>query len=682
MTSLLSSRPMRTALVLALAVSSAAAQSLLSQHGEVLLGCNEPAPGIAGATVNGSAFAFGTPVLDANGAAAFRVQLTTGVGGVASTDNYAIYVGQGAGDLQLAVRADDPAPGLPGVTLRGSSASTGPNANVNISPFGEILFTSTSLQGTGISTANDSALLWGQAGGMLLLVQEGEQAPHLPAGTFWGPVVSMSRTTHTINKDGRVVFPITMTGAVTAADDLFLVTGFPGSFETVLREGDDLDGLGGTVAVQFGTTLSYTSQINDAGQILIDGKLAGTAVATNDTYLGVFNPGSGVSIFVREGDQAPGLAAGVTLTGSAGHGANVWNNSGNTVFSYGLDDGGVTIDTTNDTALFYGGMGGVSLVAQKGDAIGLPGGERWAGNWNATSLTCNESGQIAFLSSLLDASGTPLPATSDTAMFVGTPGNWTEVMREGDVVAALPPTVNGPWTFTAITGSISMNAQGQLMIAQSATDSVSTVTYFFLYDAVHGLQVARDQTESYTTTIGTGVATSSTSYGGPQSNGDGCSAWFNNNGDFVFRQSIDNGVLAAVVRGHSGMLVAKPASISVVTGGTQTFAIDAGPAKAFNFYVVIGTQSGTRPGFVLPQFGALNIPLNFDGWTQLSLDLANSSVYTNSIFLTDANGQATAAFNLPGGLAPGSMLLHHAAVGLDFSLMETFVTEPGALKLY
>ena len=154
------------------------------------------------------------------------------------------------------------------------------------------------------------------------------------------------------------------------------------------------------------------------------------------------------------------------------------------------------------------------------------------------------------------------------------------------------------------------------------------------------------------------------------------------NGDFVFRQSIDNGVLAAVVRGHSGMLVAKPASISVVTGGTQTFAIDAGPAKAFNFYVVIGTQSGTRPGFVLPQFGALNIPLNFDGWTQLSLDLANSSVYTNSIFLTDANGQATAAFNLPGGLAPGSMLLHHAAVGLDFSLMETFVTEPGALKLY
>jgi hypothetical protein len=93
-------------------------------------------------------------------------------------------------------------------------------------------------------------------------------------------------------------------------------------------------------------------------------------------------------------------------------------------------------------------------------------------------------------------------------------------------------------------------------------------------------------------------------------------------------------------------------------------------------------MSGTRPGVPSP-FGPQTIPLNFDGWTQLSLNLANTAVYTNSLWFLDAQGRSTASFNLPPAL-PGAqgLQLHHAVVVLNGSLASTFASEPSALKLY
>ncbi|MFN3242759.1 MAG: hypothetical protein ACE37K_14750 [Planctomycetota bacterium] len=75
--------------------------------------------------------------------------------------------------------------------------------------------------------------------------------------------------------------------------------------------------------------------------------------------------------------------------------------------------------------------------------------------------------------------------------------------------------------------------------------------------------------------------------------------------------------------------------------------------------------------------GPLTIPLNFDAYTDLTVALFNTSVFSNTLSVLDANGRATAALNLPAGT-----LLHHAVVGLDFTLSETFVSEPATVNIF
>jgi hypothetical protein len=162
--------------------------------------------------------------------------------------------------------------------------------------------------------------------------------------------------------------------------------------------------------------------------------------------------------------------------------------------------------------------------------------------------------------------------------------------------------------------------------------------------------------------------------------GDGGQSHFNNSGDFTVKPGLSTGV-AAIVRGHVGSLQAGPAAIATVPGGTQNFAFDCGAARAFNIYALLATASGTRPGTPSP-FGPQTIPLNLDAWTSLSLDFANTAVWTNSLWFLDAAGKGTASFNVPPALVGWPMQLHHAVVTLDGNLASTFVTEPVAVKLY
>lgn len=676
-----SSTTLRTALLLGLVASSAAAQSLLGQYGQAVLGAGDPAPGLPGVTIyNTNAFGFDTPVMDQNGVIVVRARLA---GAVTALDDRAIFIGHANGDFSLAVRAGDPAPSLPGIFLRSNtSGASGPNSAVQISPYNEFLYFASSLSDDGatVNTSNDSALFWGPAGGLSLVAREGDQVPFLPTGVLWGSLSSFSRQFNKINVQGQVVFITTLTGTgVTTADDVIIVSGLPSSPQQVVREGQDIDGLGGTAA---GTTtsLSFSTALNDNGKILLDMSLAGTATAANNSLLAVWDPATGVAILAREGDPAPDMAAGVVLTGSPGRGGNSWNNSNNTAFTWIVGDGGATITTANDQALFYGGLAGVTKVLQEGDATGFAGGERF-GTVNNNSVTSNESGTIAFYCSLTDAMGMPLPTDADSAMVIGTAGNWTEILREGQPIAVIPPSVNGPWIAGAVSGATNLNNRDQLVFNQTASDGVATTTFFLSWDPTLGLLLVKDGSEMFTTTVGTGTATGSTNYAGAQSSGDGSPQWFNNAGDLVVAQGMDNGLQQAIVRGHVGQLQAVPASIPVAAGGSQSWSVDIGPGLGAQLYVILGTASGTRPGSMTP-LGPQTIPLNFDAWTNLSLALANSAVYTNSLWFTDVQGQATASFNLPPATGLGTLLLHHAVIALDLSLMQTFVSEPVALKLY
>ncbi|MGE3171293.1 MAG: metallophosphoesterase [Planctomycetota bacterium] len=98
--------------------------------------------------------------------------------------------------------------------------------------------------------------------------------------------------------------------------------------------------------------------------------------------------------------------------------------------------------------------------------------------------------------------------------------------------------------------------------------------------------------------------------------------------------------------------------LSVGQGGTQAFALDAGPAFANRFYI-LGGALDTQPGF---QLGAFRVPLNPDAWFSTWAGLINSPVYPNSLGQLDAAGRASAAFVLPPNALPGGagLSVYHA----------------------
>jgi hypothetical protein len=682
--------PRRFACLALLLCPSLAAQSLLGQYGERVMSVGSAVPGLPGATIS-STSNFDLPCLDLNGTMVFRARMAGG--GVTNNDDRAYFLGRASGDLQMVVRAGGQAPGLPAGTLlqRGTSpGSLGLGSAPLLSPLGNLLFFQSELfdpttPGNTPATA-DTALFLGPVGNLQPLAREGDGVPFL-AGATWGHLTA-DIPFASLNGNGRVLFQAPLGGAVTTADDSVLVTGTPGNLVAVVREGDVLPGGEVVIPINGSSTLSFVSQMNEAGQVLHELQFAtgGSVTTSNDRALAVWTPGGGTSIILREGAPAPGLFAGVVFghpspnAWAPGVGPNAFTKAGNTLL-FCFVTGGNTVTGLNDTAIYSGGTGGLQLVLRRG--MGMPGlpGVAFAGSAQA-SLTCNDNGQIAFLANLSGA----VTAADDSSTWFGTPGNLTLLGREGDVVAILPPSGFGPWRFgqmTSGTGSPYLNSRGQVLFQNTVTDGLNTRRMIFGYDALRGLHVVFDGFD-LVAIPGGGGATWSAATSNPSNGSDGTPAFFNDNGDFVYRIAASFPVVMTLMRGHMGSMVAVPSSTPVDDAVPQTFFLDCTPAHAFRFYIVLATGLGTRPGFPNPLNPSLTVPLNWDPlWSQLSFDLANSPIWQGTIGLTDANGRAVAAFEMPQG-HPGfqGTTLHHAAALFNFSLQGTFVTEPSALLLY
>lgn len=679
------SLPLPLAPFVALA-TAATGQSLMQQHGEVVLAAGDNAPGLPAKNILASWSGLQTPVCDQDGTVLFQVRLDpTGV------DDRALYLGRSRDDLQLLVQSGDQAPGLPaGILLRSSNAQSGSALDNDpaISARGEITFFGSGIYdpsnpGNTPATA-DSALFWGTLGNLVAIAREGDQVPALPPGVTFGHL-SFERDEHKIASDGTVCLPCALAGNVGNHNDAAILTGTPGNLTVIAREGDSVDGSTVTWDTVFGNTLSYSFAINASGEILLDGKFAGSANNSSDRGLVVWQPGVGATIISREGSQAPGMATGVITTGNPSAGGNVWNTSGNTLFVWTVTDGGATITTDNNTAVFYGGVQGVNKVLQEGDPIGLPTNETWGHVANA-SLNSNADGTLALTSQLRDANGNSLPSTNDSALLTATAaqwsaGTWQVVVREGEPIAAIPASVNGPWLSGSVNGSINLNGRGQILFTQDASDGVNNIDVLLVYDPDHGLRLARDGSETYATPVGTGQANGWVSFAGNESGGASSPMWCNNGGEFVVHESLDNGIEAALIKGHSGALIGTPSTIAA-SGGTQALTLDCGAARANHLYLVLGSLSGTAPGFASP-LGPITIPLNPDAWLDIALGFANSSIYSNSLGLLDTTGRPTAAvtFNLPVGVAGlTGATLHHVVVTFDGTFVNTYATEPAPLK--
>jgi len=107
-------------------------------------------------------------------------------------------------------------------------------------------------------------------------------------------------------------------------------------------------------------------------------------------------------------------------------------------------------------------------------------------------------------------------------------------------------------------------------------------------------------------------------------------------------------------------LTASPATISIATGGTQTFTLNAGTAHGSRLYWLFGSLTGTTPGVTLySAVGAVTIPLVPDLYTTITIAQPNLSPLVTTRGALDGSGQGKAALVVP-------KINNQSAIGLNF----------------
>ena len=97
---------------------------------------------------------------------------------------------------------------------------------------------------------------------------------------------------------------------------------------------------------------------------------------------------------------------------------------------------------------------------------------------------------------------------------------------------------------------------------------------------------------------------------------------------------------------------AQPQSVSISSGGSQAFELEAGAAHAGLPYLVLGTTAGSHPGQLVD---GVPLPLNWDGpggYYGFTLTQASSATLPGTFGVLDAGGAASASVVLPPGLSP------------------------------
>ena len=105
-------------------------------------------------------------------------------------------------------------------------------------------------------------------------------------------------------------------------------------------------------------------------------------------------------------------------------------------------------------------------------------------------------------------------------------------------------------------------------------------------------------------------------------------------------------------------LAADAVDLSAAAGGTVHFTLEGGGTHAGELYLLLGTLSGTAPGFNL---GAIHVPLVQDVYFTYSVTHANLPPLLNTFGVLDGGGGAAAQFALPPGFVElVGLQAHHA----------------------
>ncbi len=227
--------------------------------------------------------------------------------GVNVSNGYGVW-SEGSHTLHLVARAGDQAPGTPvGVSFLSQT-------NATINAVGEAAF-------IGFLTVssvdvNDEGV-WSERSGVLSLVaRTGDQAPSAPQGVtfhrFYLGDLALS-----YSSAGHTAFQANVVGTlVDASNDWGIWSEHAGVLHPTAREGEQAPGTSIGVVFSGLDDVSYNKPVvNSAGHVAFSAQLAGAGVdAANDSGIWFGHPGA-LELAARDGNQAPGAAAGVRFNG-------------------------------------------------------------------------------------------------------------------------------------------------------------------------------------------------------------------------------------------------------------------------------------------------------------------------------------------------------------------------------
>lgn len=394
--------------------------------------------------------------------------------GVDATNSQGLWTFDGA-DTAIVARAGDPAPGTgPGVVFAGL-----PNGEV---PLGFDISSGTSivpatLRGEGVDFFNDDGIWKGDPSALDLVLREGQAAPGT-GGTFFSPLPADFTTA------GVLVASQLRGPGIDSDNDESIWSSRGGELVLHAREGAPAPGTTnrfGPGSLGAGPGTFPHAALNDAGQLLLRGNVLGTGItAYNDEALFI-DRGSGLQLYLREGDRAPGAGNHVTFGGSSVQlllNFPSINALGEVAFSVRL--GGRKGKIPTNHGIYSDHLGSLSPVAIAGRPSTVAG-----KNWLVLqSPVLSDGSHIAFAGSV-DPDFRPR-----FGIFWDQPGSVTTVILPG------APAPDRPGLTVYSAGIRGFNRNGFLVfqadLLDAASQSVAAVLSVEPNGTVHTLLAARD----------------------------------------------------------------------------------------------------------------------------------------------------------------------------------------------
>jgi hypothetical protein len=307
------------------------------------------------------------------------------------------------------------------------------NANANVAFYA-------TLDGLGVSAQNDTGI-WAGAPPLVLTAQEDNRPPGTGDGvefdTFSDPM---------IGPGGQVAFRATLRGTVNSETDAGIWSGLPEALQLTARKGAIPPGIG-NASVKFDSF--GIPAVNASGAVAFDASITGLTINEfNDTGIWAGLPG-GLQLVAREDSVPPGV--GNVSVEFASFASPAISSSANVAFNASIR--GLTINEENDTGIWAGPAGALTLAAREGNRPPNTGTGVMFDSFE--KVVVDAGNQIAFGATVR---GLGVSDQNDTGIWAGAPGSLRLVAREDNP----PPGIVSESVEFAAFGPAVLNASGQI----------------------------------------------------------------------------------------------------------------------------------------------------------------------------------------------------------------------------